>query len=59
MFQGNGFGGVGGKASSGFGQWYTDMQDAKEVRDSNHLSMGADFSFEEKSETEVAAAEQQ
>lgn len=33
MFQGvNGFGGGGSKASSGFGQWYMDMQDAKEVR---------------------------
>ncbi|CBN73959.1 conserved unknown protein [Ectocarpus siliculosus] len=31
MFQGvNGFGGGGSKASSGFGQWYLDMQDAKE-----------------------------
>lgn len=33
MFQGvNGFGGGGAKVSSGFGQWYNDMQDAKEVR---------------------------
>ncbi|CAM9594678.1 unnamed protein product [Scytosiphon promiscuus] len=32
MFQGvNGFGGGGAKASSGFGQWYNDMQDAKEA----------------------------
>eukprot|EP00752_Nemacystus_decipiens_P009725 g8685.t1 len=31
MFQGNAFGGLGGKSSSGFGQWYTDMQDAKEA----------------------------
>ncbi|CAN0004916.1 unnamed protein product [Ectocarpus sp. 8 AP-2014] len=31
MFQGvNGFGGGASKASSGFGQWYMDMQDAKE-----------------------------
>lgn len=33
MMQGlNGLGVGGAKASTGFGQWYTDMQDSKEVR---------------------------
>lgn len=33
MFSGmSGFGGAGARASTNFGQWYTDMQDAKEVK---------------------------
>lgn len=39
MFQGgSGFGGGGGKASTGFGKWYSDMQDAKEVRRDSAVS---------------------
>ncbi|CAM9958640.1 unnamed protein product [Pylaiella littoralis] len=42
MFQGvGGFGGGGGTASSGFGQWYTDMQDAKEAEAGGDVEDGA------------------
>ena len=47
MMQGlSGLGVGGAKASTGFGQWYTDMQDSKEVRldrarrDSRSLAVG-------------------
>lgn len=42
MFDGvAGFGGGGSKASTGFGKWYSDMQDAKEVRERGGVETAA------------------